>query len=241
MIYNYDGSFDGLLTLIFVKYKEIGKCEISTQSNQLDFLESEFVETDLVKAERVISSIKANIGEEFFANVFKVFKSNFDRREEVIAITTKSCLLYGRVYLGSSKKSAVKFREIVKSFNHEVHFYKGLTRFREVQEGFLLAEIEPDHDLLMHITDHFLKRMPAEKFVIYDKNRKKASMCIRGAYEEVEVLEMDAIETHEEKIFKEAWIGFNNAIGLDDRKNYKLMVSNMPKKYWKYLPEKGSL
>lgn len=52
---------------------------------------------------------------------------------------------------------------------------------------------------------------------------------------------MDAIETDEEKIFKEAWIGFYNAIGIDERKNYKLMVSNMPKKYWKYLPEKGSL
>lgn len=238
MIYNYDGSFDGLLTIVFEKYKEIGACEIEPKGDQINFLESEFVDTDLVKAERVIDSIKANIGEEFFADVFKVFKSNHKTKEEVIAVTIKSCLIYGRSYLGSSKRAAVEFRFIVKNFDHEVHYYKGLARFREIQEEFLLAEIEPYHDSLMHITTHFLRRMPREKFIIYDINRKKASLCIKGTYEEVEILEMEARETDEEKIFKEAWKGFYNAIGIDERKNHKLMISNMPKKYWKYLPEK---
>lgn len=65
MIYNYDGSFDGLLTIVFEKYKEIGACEIAPKADQINFLESEFLDTDLVKAERVVDSIKANIGEEF--------------------------------------------------------------------------------------------------------------------------------------------------------------------------------
>ena len=238
MIYNYDKSFDGLLTIVFEKYKEIGVCEIAPKGDQINFLESEFVDTDLVKAERVISSIKANIGEEFFADVFKVFKSNYEKKEEVIAVTIKSCLIYGRSYLGSSKRAAVEFRSIVRNFNHEVHYYKGLARFREIQEEFLLAEIEPEHDSLMHITIHFLKRMPKEKFIIYDINRKKASLCIKGTYEEVEILEMDAVDSDDEKVFRNAWVGFYDAIGIDERKNHKLMVSNMPKKYWKYLPEK---
>ena len=239
MIYNYDGSFDGLLTIIFEKYKEIGKCDIKAKDDQINFLETEFVKTDLVKSERVIRSIKANIGEEFFLDVFKAFKSNYEKKDLIIAITIKSCLIYGKTYLESSKRSAVEFRSIVKNFNHEVHFYKGLVRFREIQDGYLLAEIEPDHDCLMHITNHFLKRMPAEKFIIYDKNRKKASMCIYGDYEEVEILEMDAVDSDKETIFRDAWIGFYDAIGIKERRNHKLMVSNMPKKYWKYLPEKN--
>lgn len=40
-------------------------------------------------------------------------------------------------------------------------------------------------------------------------------------------------------IFKDAWRGFYDAIGIDERKNKKLMQANMPKKYWKYLPEKN--
>lgn len=239
MIYNYDGSFDGLMTIIFEKYKEIGNCQISKKDSQVTFLEKEFVETNLVYAERVITSIKDNIGDEFFDNVYKVFKSNDDKKEEVIAITIKSCFIYGNLYLGSAKKAAINFRKILKNFNQELHNYKGLTRFREIQEGYLLAEIEAENDILEHLTIHFLARMPAEKFIIYDVNRKKASVCIKGKCEIVEVLEMNGIDTKDEEFFKDAWIGFYKAIGIDERKNEKLMIANMPKKYWKYLPEKN--
>ena len=238
MIYNYDGTYDGLMTVIFEKYKEIGKCDIRKESEQVNFLESKFVKTNLLEAQRVITAIKDNIGDEFLADSYKVFKSKDESKEETIAITVKSCLVYGRIYLGSSKKAAVKFRQIIRNFNHEVHTYKGLARFREIQENYLLAEIEPKNDILEHLTPHFLKRMPNEKFIIYDKNRKKASLCEKGSWEIVEILEMIGVDSKEEEIFKDAWQGFYKAIGIEERKNQKLMISNMPKKYWKYLPEK---
>ena len=239
MIYIYDGSFDGLATVIFDKYQDIGKCEISVEKDQVNFLESEYVKTDLEKSRRVIEGIKDNIGDEFLDNAYRVFKSNKAHKEEIIAIAMKSCILYGNGYLGSAKKAAVGFRTIVRNFNHEVHAYKGLLRFREIQDNYLLGEIDPDHDVLEHITYHFLKRMPAEKFIIYDKKRKKASLCIYGDYEEVEILEMDAIDSADEKIFRDAWVGFYDAIGIKERKNHRLMISNMPKKYWKFLPERN--
>ncbi len=238
MIYNYDGTFDGLMTVIFEKYQEIGKCEISKESEQVNFLQSELVETNLPEAQRVLMFIKDNIGDEFLSNVYKVFKSKDDTKEETIAITIKSCLVYGRIYLGSSKKAAVKFRQILRNFNHEVHTYKGLARFREIQENYLLAEIEPENDIIEHLTPHFLSRMPNEKFIIYDKNRNIASLCEKGSWEIVEILEMNGVDSKEEEIFKDAWQGFYKAIGIEERKNHKLMASNMQKKYWKYLAEK---
>lgn len=213
MIYNYDGTYDGLMTVIFEKYKEIGKCEITKESEQVNFLESEFVETNLLEAQRVIKAIKDNIGDEFLADSYKVFKSKDESKEETIAITVKSCLVYGRIYLGSSKKAAVRFGQIIRNFNHEVHTYKGLARFREIQENYLLAEIEPENDILEHLTPHFLKRMPNEKFIIYDKNRKIASLCEKGSLDIVEILEMIGVDSKEEEIFKDAWKGFYKEIG----------------------------
>jgi len=238
MIYNYDGTFDGLMTVIFEKYKEIGKCEISKESDQVNFLASKLVETNLIEAQRVIRSIRDNIGNEFLTDAYKVFKSKDDTKEETIAITVKSCLLYGTTYLGSSKKAAIRFRQILRNFNHELHTYKGLARFREIQDNYLLGEIEPENDIIEHLTPHFLRRMPNEKFIIYDKNRKKASLCEKGSWEIVEILEMNGVDSKEEEIFKDAWQGFYKAIGIEERKNHKLMASNMPQKYWKYLPEK---
>ena len=37
MIYYYDGTFDGFFTVIFEKYQEIGKCEIKTKTDQVNF------------------------------------------------------------------------------------------------------------------------------------------------------------------------------------------------------------
>lgn len=239
MIYYYDGSLDGLFTVIFEKYKELGSCEIAVKGDQVNFLESEEIATDLVKSERVIQSIKDNIGDDFLKDLIKVFKTNFPKKEEAIGVCIRGSLTYGNVYLDSPKKGAVDFRSYVRNFGHECHTYKGLTRFREIQDGYLLAEIEPAHDILWHLTSHFLSRMPGEKFIIYDVNRKKASLCIEGSYEEVEILEMDGIDSKDEELFRDAWLGFYDAIGIEERKNHRLMISNMPKKYWKFLPEKN--
>lgn len=238
MIYYYDGSFDGLMTVIFEKYKQIGSCKISLDDGQRSFLESEHIRTDLIKVERVVRSVRDNIGDDFLYDCLKVFRSKHASKEEIIAVSVKACLIYGRAYLGSSKKSAVAFRSIVHNFGHELHAYKGFTRFREIQDDYLLAEISPENDILLDLTRHFIKRMPAEKFIIYDTNRKKTSLCEYGNYEEVEILEMEAINSDKEDKFKDAWQGFYDAIGIKERKNERLMVSNMPKKYWKYLPEK---
>ena len=48
-------------------------------------------------------------------------------------------------------------------------------------------------------------------------------------------------ESDEEKMFEDCWIEFYNSVGIKERHNLKLMQNNMPKKYWKYLPEKNKI
>ena len=37
------------------------------------------------------------------------------------------------------------------------------------------------------------------------------------------------------------WLSFYDAVAIDERKNEKLRMQNMPKKYWKHLPEMNRL
>ena len=37
------------------------------------------------------------------------------------------------------------------------------------------------------------------------------------------------------------WLRFYDSIAIDERKNEKLRIQNMPKKYWKNLPEMNRL
>lgn len=238
-IINYDGSLAGLFTVVFDFYGEIFDIKIEVENNQLDFLEKIFIKTDENKAIRVERKLRENISEEFLKEISINFKSKDTNKDDLIARVIKLSLYYGRDYINSSHKYAIRFRENCKNYSSELHAYKGLLRFRQIQEEFLFAEIEAENNILEDLSKHFIKRLPKEKFIIFDKHLKKALISIESNTEIVDIIDLNIEETEEEKFFQDLWIKFYDTISINERSNKKLMISNMPKKYWKYLPEKN--
>lgn len=235
----YDGTFEGFLTVIFTQYKEIFKIKIEREKDQISFLDQKYIKTNFEKAKRVEDSIKKNISKEFYYDIKIAFKSDYKNKDTIIARLIKLSFLKGEKIIKSTNKYAIAFNKMVKNYSREAHAFKGLLRFKEIQEGFLFAKYESHNDILEDLSRHFLQRMPKEKFVIYDKNRNKAFVSIYGNFEVVEILNLDIKESKKEEFFQNLWIGFYDAIAIKERKNKKLMIENMPKKYWKYLPEKN--
>ena len=238
-IINYDGSLAGLFTVVFDFYGEIFDIKIEVENNQLDFLEKIFIKENEKKARRVEKKLRENISEEFLRQILLNFKSKDTNKDDLIARVIKLSLYYGRDYITSSHKYAIRFRENCKNYGSELHTYKGLMRFRQIQEGFLFAEIKPENNILIDLSKHFIKRLPKEKFIIYDRTNKKALISIESNTEIVDIIDLNIEETEEEKLFQDLWVKFYDAISIKERANKKLMISNMPKKYWKYLPEKN--
>lgn len=235
----YDGTFEGFLTVIFTSYKENFKVKIESEKDQISFLDQKYIKTNFEKAKRVEDSIKKNISKEFYYDMKIAFKSDYKNKDTIIARLIKLSFLKGEKIIKSTNKYAIAFNKMVKNYSREAHAFKGLLRFKEIQEGFLFAKYESHNDILEDLSRHFLQRMPKEKFVIYDKNRNKAFVSIYGNFEVVEILNLDIKESKKEEFFQNLWIGFYDAIAIKERKNKKLMIENMPKKYWKYLPEKN--
>lgn len=235
----YDGTFEGFLTVIFTSYTEIFKVKIESEKDQISFLDQKYIKTNFEKAKRVEDSIKKNISKEFYYDIKIAFKSDYKNKDTIIARLIKLSFLKGEKIIKSTNKYAIAFNKMVKNYSREAHAFKGLLRFKEIQEGFLFAKYESHNDILEDLSRHFLQRMPKEKFVIYDKNRNKAFVSIYGNFEVVEILNLDIKESKKEEFFQNLWIGFYDAIAIKERKNKKLMIENMPKKYWKYLPEKN--
>lgn len=235
----YDGTFEGFLTVIFTQYKEIFKTKIEREKDQISFLDQKYIKTDFEKAKRVEDSIKKNISKDFYYDIKIAFKSDYKNKDTIIARLIKLSFLKGEKITKSTNKYAIAFNKMVKNYSREAHTFMGLLRFKEIQEGFLFAQYESHNDILEDLSRHFLQRMPKEKFVIYDENRNKAFVSIYGNFEVVEILNLDIKESKKEEFFQNLWIGFYDAIAIKERKNKKLMIENMPKKYWKYLPEKN--
>lgn len=237
--FNYDGSIDGLFSVIFDEYRVLENCHISIKKKQINFFNDEtFIVTDKNKASRVKKSIAKNFGNNFLHMVLLVFASDFENKEDCIARTVKKMYLYGSKFLYSEEGDAVKFFGLQKEVGREIHAYKGLLRFKEIEGGVLFAEFTPKANILKFLTNHFKSRLKDEDFIIYDAKRNYGAFYFDGNLDFYMAENFEIKETDGENKFRNMWKDFYNSISIDERKNQKLMISNMPKKYWKYLPEK---
>lgn len=235
MIYIYDSSFEGLLTVIFESYKVLEDVDkISKESGQIDFFANKIeVETDIEKAKRVKDSVVKTFGYPFYNDMIRAFSSCNENKEIIISKTLKKLYQNGFFYLNSADSDVVDFRNILQRLSREVHAYKGLLRFNEY-EGILFAKFTPENDILHYVYNHFKKRLKNEKFIIADTKRKKAVLH-SGHGEFIDFTEAKDFNIEDEYV--DLWREFYDSIGIEERKNEKLRISNMPKKYWKDLPE----
>ena len=109
------------------------------------------------------------------------------------------------------------------------------------------ANIEPDFNVLPLISKHFKSRYADQKWVIYDIKRNY------GLFYDLKTLEIVQMDfpknfdfsktdknffSEEEFEFQKLWQNYFKSTNITERKNMKLHVQHVPKRYWKYLSEK---
>lgn len=119
---------------------------------------------------------------------------------------------------------------------HIAHRYMGFVRFRVLESGILLSEIEAEADILAMIAPHFANRLPLEHWVILDRTRKKAAVhpAKRDWFilEEVDEEKMSAPTlSSEETYFQKLWRGFHKAVSIGERENTALQQAFLPLKF----------
>lgn len=238
--YYYDGSFDGLLTVIYVAYndRESKMLRVNAKAEQLILaLDDIHIITDFSKARRVEKSICEKLSQNFLNNIRTCFLSNDKNKDTVIIHTVYKALKYGEEILNSLDEHAFYMNKLVKQVLNERHRYLGLLRFKEMKDGIMFSTIEPKNNVLPILISHFKNRMKREKFVIFDKGRKMIAYY-DGNKVEIVFVESLKIEWSDEEIeYSELWKTFHKSISIKERENKKLQQSNIPKYYWKHLIE----
>ncbi|UQZ34363.1 DNA metabolism protein [Paenibacillus sp. PK3_47] len=240
LAYTYDGSFEGFLCCVFESYqwKQTPLAIHSDADGQALLLESKWIDTDSVKANRVLRSIPLKISPKAEELVRKGFWSS---------VPDKEMLLLNFLYLGFTHGPKVMdmladdtvnaLLKAVHLLNRESHHYMGFVRFT-VYGPVMAAVIEPLGYVLPVIQDHFCDRFQGESFMIYDKTHKVALIHHPGRDAIIPLQEWIPPEPDEgEAAYRRLWQGFYDAIGIKERKNDRQRASMMPKRYWKHLPE----
>ena len=238
--YYYDGSFDGLLTVIFIAYKDRKNNEfrIIVKTGQLLLgLDDINVITDFSEARRVEKAICDKLSQNFLNNIRTCFLSCDKNKDIVIVHTVYKALKQGEEILNSLDEHAFYMNKLVKQVLNERHRYLGVLRFKEVKDGTMFSTIEPKNNVLPILLSHFINRMKREKFAIYDKKRKIIAYYDTKKVEIFFVKSLEIEWSDEEIEYSELWKTFHKSISIKERENKKLQQSNLPKYYWKYLIE----
>lgn len=239
MIYLYDGSLYGFLTAIFDGYPFLDTLDIKKEDGTLSFFEDlRRIATDKDKAMRVKKSLISTFSHALYREIEMVFQSFEKDKDRVLARVIRNLYRHGISYLNSLDPFALAFKRYLKNVRGEVHNYKGFIRLREIQNGYLFGELEPINDVLPLLVSHFKARLPREKWILYDRKRGYCVRHIDGDIGFFELNDLHEVESDREVFYREAWIEFYDAVSIDARRNTKCMTNHMPKRYWRYLPER---
>lgn len=239
MYYLYDDSFYGLLTAIFLIYKNKSRnAEIKSEKyfENYSFFDITKVDTNSEYAERVLKGCREKISDKFINQIYVLYLSDIPESGNIIYDYIAAGLKYGRyteTYLNiNAVKTAIM---LYKRILYENHRLKGLLRFRKAGE-FFVADITPDYNILPIFYKHFERRMCNENWIIRDTKRKRVVIRYNGVTDFGEYENEISPEVCEDE-FENAWKLFYKTIAIDERQNHKLRQSFMPKKYQKNIVE----
>ncbi|MHC1723084.1 MAG: TIGR03915 family putative DNA repair protein [Aminipila sp.] len=239
--YLYDGSFEGFLTCIYYHYYEEKAAGIFTKNNYQSNILNSFIEvkTEAEKATKVYNAIEKKISPYDLQRIYRVFLSTVDNREILLLNYirlgfkegSKISLLHGNAYVSPVEKAE-------KKVTFEIHRLLGLLRFSVLEGEVLYAVLEPDHDVLEFLADHFTDRYKNEPFIIHDKKRNKALVAQGGEWYITEFTEKALPHlSKNEKDYRALWKKYFETIAIKERTNPKCQKNFMPVRYWKHLTE----
>ena len=246
----YDGSFDGLLTAVFVCYEErintasIQKSGVNTFSL---FAKTIDIISDQGKAKRVWKAIENKANLKTQQQIFKTFLSELKGMENTLLRVIQYILTEGQ---NSSKNyshpDVLRIHQIAKMVGREEHRIEAFVRFQRTKDDLYVASVSPDFNVLPLIIYHFKDRYADQQWLIYDLKR---SYGIHYDLKNVKMVSLDFLsEQHptvhskklhnQEKNFQKLWAAYYQSVNIKSRKNSVLHLQHIPKRYWKYLTEK---
>ncbi len=244
----YDHSLDGFFTAVFEVYEyKIEKAEIRKEglSKPALFYGLHRVITDSRKAERVFKKLKALLGEKGIHQIIYSLLTEDEYCERQILEVIRYAIANPekKVLSNMTNQSVLKLERYTKQVGREKHRMEAFVRFRLITDQIYFAEIEPDFNVMPIIAKHFANRYQDQKWLIFDQKRQYGLFY---NLQTVETIQMDfsnktkemEVLGNDEDLYQNLWRTYFDKTNIKARKNTRLHIQHVPKRYWRYLTEK---
>ncbi|MCE4563414.1 TIGR03915 family putative DNA repair protein [Maribellus sp. CM-23] len=251
-IYTYDNSFEGLLTAVFECYSRkdfpVDICARNTQSRYL-FLENVDIHTDPQKAERVWKGVQAKMSGANKQLLFYAFLSEEQGIEmKIYRFLRRLFSGYMNLETDYGDSDVMSLTQSSQKVKKEAMRIMQFVRFQRTKDGMFFCGIEPKFDVLPLVVTHYQKRFADQRWLIYDLQRNYGVYYDKNEVKEVEISKKQfnafngqvkqALLDEGEDFYQKLWRSYFKHINIEERKNLRLQLQHMPRRFWKYLPEK---
>ena len=259
IVYVFDGSLDGLLTAVFDSFflHQQPECLLAEGEQLPLFADTpHVVVSDNEKATRVWKGLEKHLS----TNGLRMITISWLSEDHALnqPLFNFICKVFRQPQVKGIEHNASDFdvlavRNTCRRVLHEQLRMKQFIRFQKAKDGTYLAVVSPDHNVLPLITDHFQDRFNDQPWLIYDVKRHYGyyydgtAAPIRITFEDEASVPFDLtngklepqVLSSDDALFQQLWRTYFKAICIKERMNPKKQLSDMPRRYWKYMTEKN--
>ena len=259
IVYVFDNSLDGLLTAVFDSFFLHQEPEmLLAEGEQLPLFADKphVVMTDNEKAARVWKGLEKHLSRDGLHMIAISWLS--EERALNQPLFNFICKVFHQpacsgIEQNASDPDVLAVRNTCRRVLHEQLRMKQFIRFQKAKDGTYLAVVSPDHNVVPLIIDHFLDRFNDQPWLIYDAKRHYGyyydgnAAPIHITFEDETTVPFDLtngkldadVLSSDDALFQQLWRTYFKAICIKERMNPRKQLSDMPRRYWKYMTEKN--
>lgn len=252
MSFIFDGSYAGLLSVVFHCFEtKVFQGKVYTRENFIGnmFEEVITIENNSESFNRVQKGLINRLGQNKANDLFKACLSeDSEVFQSVYNIIMRLFKGENNILSNYGDADVMKVSKTLKSISRERHRMKAFIRFSKANDGLYYALVDPDFNVLPLIISFFRNRYADQKWLIYDTKRNYGIYYDLRTVTEVKLMESEMnalsksdsiIEIDEQEAkYQKLWQQYFKSTNIEARKNTKLHLQHVPKRYWKYLTEK---
>jgi probable DNA metabolism protein len=245
----YDGTFEGLLTAAFEVYERrlayVNLQHGEWRSKAL-FDDTLTIVTDNSKANRVLKGLKTKLSTMGMQRLYAAHLAEIEGEDNIVLGYIRYVFDAGQnIEEDYGNKYVMRVSEIVRMVRRERHRMEAFIRFQKLQDEIFYAAIEPDFNVLPLLIKHFKDRYADQRWIIYDLKRKYGvyydlhdTQYISFNFADVKPDNVVSAYNQDEELYQSLWQNYFKSVNIPARKNTKLHLMHVPRRYWKHLTEK---
>lgn len=238
--YVFDGTWEGLLSAVFVAFqeKQAALTLVRSAAEITDlFIPVHTVITDADQAARVEQGLQRKLGNRRVKELWSLLLAERKEADEtILAYIVRAFSLSVEQIDDPREPVVLALRDWRKKLRHEAHHMEAFVRFQERSDGIWSATIAPAYDVLPLITTHFRKRYADMPWRILDERRGY------GVYFDGETIELvtsgePSTPAEQDAAYSTLWRTYFKHVDIPERRNKRLQMQRMPKRFWKHVLE----